>query len=658
MNQLERMRELIDKIEKADRAYYQKDDPIISDREYDELVIELTMLEKISGIHFNDSPIGKIPTDAKEELKTYRHSQPMLSAKKTKDIHEFGLFLRKKDSVISWKLDGLTLVLRYKQGNLVQALTRGKDGLEGEDVTHTVKEIRNIPTRVMCKEDFEVRGEGVISWDDHAILSKFTGKTTHPRNMVSGLVRSYLADIGKLNHVDFIAFELIKETNAPKTKVEQLKFLKDKGFDVVEHFLLKDTPIKEITDFVENWQPSLVNYPVDGLIGEYNDIDYGKSLGATAHHEKRMLAYKWNDELKETVFRGVQLNTTRTGKVSICALFDPVKIDNTKFQRASLHTLENFRKLKLGVGDIITVYKANKIVPQVAENKMMSGTYELPKFCPSCGERLVVKTFETNTEYLYCPNESCVARSANKISSYCSAMGIHGISSTKAEDMVAYGWIGHYKDIYHLGLHRNEICDNPKFGLNWYDQVQGEIEKSKDTLMKHFLHGLGIPRLGKTAAEQLHTYFYGDITEFLKGVEEGFSFSRIDGIDQSVETEIYKWFENTYNVNMIKELLTELNFMGVSRINNPEGNPFEGKKVAISGTYKNFTHALMKDLLQSMGATVYTEGLQDAEFLVYGTMPNSQMVGAAIERSVTLVSEEGFAKMLGMNQWKEWLNTF
>ncbi len=649
MNQLEKMRELIDKINKADEAYYKKDAPIMTDREYDEAVIELTMLEKVSGIHFNDSPIGKIPSDAKEGLKTERHTKPMLSAKKTKDINEFALFIKKKDSILSWKLDGLTLVLRYKQGNFVQALTRGKDGLEGEDVTHNVKEIRNIPSRVSCKEDFEVRGEGVISWKEYEFLSKFTEKTTHPRNMVSGIVRNYVPDIGKLSHVDFVAFELIKDKNTPETKAEQLKFLADSGFSVVENFLVKDAKIEEIKEFIENWQPEEFKYPVDGIISEYNNLKYGKSLGATAHHEKRMLAFKWGDEVKETIFRGVKLNTTRSGKVSITALFDPVIIDGTKFQRASLHTLENFRSLRLGIGDTITVYKANKIVPQVAENKMLSGTYQLPKFCPSCGEELITRRFDTETEYLYCPNEDCVARSAAKITAFCNALGIHNITTTKMEDMVAYGWVGHYKDIFHLDLYANEICDNPRFGGNWFAEVREGIERAKKAYMQNFIHALGIPRIGKSAANALHTYFYGDVLKFLEAVNEKFNFSHIEEISEAAEAEIYKWFENSYNLNMFKELMAEFEFFGVTKAKNPEGNPFEDKEVAISGTYKSFDFRGIQELLESLGAKVHTDNLGKAEFLIYGSMPNSEMLAEAIRNSVTLISEASFVKMLEQN---------
>lgn len=649
MNQLEHMRTLIEKIKLADEAYYKNDTPIMTDREYDEIIIELKMLEKITGIKFNDSPIGKIPSDAKEGLKTERHTKPMLSAKKTKDIDEFAMFIRKKDSVISWKLDGLTLVLRYKQGNFVQALTRGKDGLEGEDITHNVKEIRSIPMRVSCKEDFEVRGEGVISWKDYEFLSKFTDKTTHPRNMVSGMVRSYIPDIGKLSHLDFVAFELIKEKDEPQTKVEQLKFLSELGFSVVEHFLVKDAKIEEIKEFIENWEPEEFNYPVDGIITEYNDMAYGRSLGATAHHEKRMLAFKWADELKETYFRGVKLHTTRTGKVSITALFDPVIIDGTKFSRASLHTLENFRNLRLGIGDIITVYKANRIVPQVAENKMLSGTYELPRFCPSCGEELIVKHFDTETEYLYCPNEDCVARNAAKITAFCNAMGIGNITATKMEDLIAYGYIGHFKDIFHLELYEDEIRDNPKLGGKWYNEVIEHINTAKKTYMHNFIHALGIPRVGKSVANALHTYYYGDIHKFIEALNKKFAFSHIEGVSEAAEEEIYKWFGSSFNMNMFKELMAEVEFYGVSKAKKPNGNPFEGKKVAISGTYKHFDINGMRELLSSLRAQVREKDVEKADYLVYGSMPNSEMLAEAIKNSVTLISEDSFVKMLEQN---------
>ena len=300
MNNVEKMKQLISKINAADKAYFGNDAPIMTDLEYDKLVLELTMLEKITGIHFADSPIGKVPSDAKQELETVKHTKPMLSCNKTKSVEDIVEFANGREIILSWKMDGLTLVLRFENGRFKQAITCGSDGLVGEDVTHTVKNFRNIPLAVPCKESFEVRGEGVLSYEDFNILAKLSPSNTHLRSIASGAVRSITADLGRLSHLDFCAFELIKE-NAPATKKEQLEFLKENNFDVVEHTLIADgTSAEEIKSIIAKWTPDGFGYPVDGLVAEYNDIAYGKSLGATAHHEKRMLALKWKDEIKLT----------------------------------------------------------------------------------------------------------------------------------------------------------------------------------------------------------------------------------------------------------------------------------------------------------------------------------------------------------------------
>ena len=415
MNDIQRMKELIEKITAADVAYFQKDAPIMSDMEYDKLVLELKMLERATGIHFANSPIGKVPSDEKAGLKTVQHTKPMLSCRKTKDVNELVEFAGDRDIVLSWKMDGLTLVLRYEKGKLIQAITRGAEGVIGEDVTHTVKNFRNVPLIVPCKESFEVRGEGVLSWEDAQILTKLgESNATHPRSIASGAVRSVTENLGKLTHLDFFAFELIKE-GSHATKIGQLEFLKENNFAVVEHKLVSPGDRHDdVAECIAEWIPEGFAYPVDGIVAEFDDLAYGKSLGATAHHEKRMMALKWKDEVKETKFRGVELRTTRTGIVSIIGLFDEVVIDGTRVHRASLHNLSNFEKYKFGEGDIIKVYKANMIVPQIAENRMMSGTYELPEFCPCCGERLTVQTSQGGVRNLYCPNENCLARHAKK----------------------------------------------------------------------------------------------------------------------------------------------------------------------------------------------------------------------------------------------------
>ncbi len=651
MNNLFRMRELIEQINAADKAYFLEDKPIMSDKEYDALVQELNELEKSTGIHFKNSPIGKVGGEVKNGLTPVNHSKPMLSCNKTKDIKELIDFARHKDVVISWKMDGLTLVLRYDKGEFKQAITRGHDGLIGEDVTHTVREMRNVPMHIPCKEAFEVRGEGVLSFEDFNILSRLGERATHPRSIAAGAVRSLTADRGKLYHIDFIAFELIKE-EAPATKTEQLKFLKENNFLVVEHSLISsDKKDAEIYDQITSWTPDGFAYPVDGIVAEYNDIAYGKSLGATAHHEKRMLALKWKDEVKMTVFRGVSLHTTRNGAVSIVGLFDEVTIDGTKVRRASLHNLSNFEKYQFGVGDMISVYKANMIIPQIAENLTRSGTYELPKYCPSCGEELTIKITPGGIKELYCPNTECIARNANRIARFCdkNAMNINGLSATTIEKMVAYGWVRNFKDLYNLKIHADSIISTPGFGIDRYNAIIDEIERSRKCYMYQFLVGLGIPLLGPEAAKKLQQYYFGSMVEFEKAIKQEFPFYHIDGISEALNRAIYEWYGKTNNQNTLRALMAELEFIGLPKTVVGNKNPFMDKKIVVTGTFENFDRQTLLELLSSFGALCSNSISKSTDFLIYGAMPGSKKVGLAMEYGVTMISEQKFAEILEQN---------
>lgn len=648
MNELQKMKELIAKIKEADAAYFQKDEPIMSDREYDRLVLELKMLERTTGIHFSDSPIGKVPGDEKAGLKTVRHTKPMLSCNKTKNARDIVRFAGKRDVVLSWKMDGLTLVLRYENGNFSQAITRGSGGVVGEDVTHTVKHMRNIPLVVPCKENFEVRGEGVLSWEDARILSRLGGTTAaHPRNVAAGAVRSLVPDRGKLAHLDFFAFELIKE-ESPATKAEQLTFLRENYFFVVEHKVIPFEEGRDLLADVENWVPDGFAYPVDGIVAEYDDIAYGKSLGATAHHERRMMALKWKDEVKETVFRGVELNTTRTGVVSIVGVFDAVEMDGTKVHRANLHNLSHFESFRFGVGDRILVYKANRIVPQIAENRMRSGTYDLPKYCPCCGEVLTVRVTPGGVRELYCPNEDCLARHAQKLARFCdkNAMDIDGLSASVLEKMMAYGWIRNFADIYHLEMHRDDILSRPGFGMDWYNGVQAAIEKSRRCHMHQFLSGIGIPHIGPEAARILHRYYYGSMDDFLRDAAVEFPFFHISGISELQTRKIHAWFEDAKNVRAMRTVMAELTFLGKNRELEGKNNPFADTTVAVTGTFDGFTREGILELLTSLGADVTEEITADTDYLIFGAVPSGRKVSLAMQYGVNVISEKGLSEML------------
>lgn len=432
---LERMRELIEQLTEADIAYYKNDAPIMTDLEYDRLTEELASLEHDTGLVLSDSPTQKVSGEILESLAEVRHTKPMLSAGKTKSIEDLIRFAAGRAVLLSWKMDGLTLVLRYEYGKLKQAITRGREGIIGEDVTHTVRTFRNVPLTIPTKESFEVRGEGVISWENfRRINASLEEPYTHPRNLASGSTRKLDAGEASKRRLEFWAFELVSDHLEPESKFAQQQFLQRSGFSVVPYiFLDAGHSGQDIRDTVADMEPKDFAYPVDGLVMEYEDLRYGKSLGATGHHENRLIALKWADELYSTRFRGVELATTRTGMVSITGLFDPISIDGTLVSRAYLHNLDIFDEFQFGIGDEISVYKANMIIPQIADNKTQSNTYMLPMTCPCCGKPLTVKYTSGGTRQLYCGNPHCAAKLVQKFAHFCekTRMNIEGLSAQR-----------------------------------------------------------------------------------------------------------------------------------------------------------------------------------------------------------------------------------
>lgn len=363
---IEEMKRLIERIREADNAYYGKDDPILTDREYDQLYSELQQLEEKSGVILASSPTKRVPGEVLSELRSVIHTKPMLSADKTKSLDDIYRFIGGHKMVISWKLDGLTLVLRYEDGELKQAITRG-NGLEGEDVTHAARVVQNVPLRIPCTEALEIRGECVISWANFNAVNEEQGNAyAHPRGLAAGSIRKLDAEASRRRKLEFMAFDLISSHLGGRTKYEQLCYMKKMGFSVVGYSMLAANASRESLEQAVAWyQPKHYAYPVDGVVFEFDDLAYGRALGATGHHENRLMALKWQDTLYETTFRRLEIATTRTGMVSLTGVFDDVEIDGTTVNRAYLHNLDNFKKLALGPGDRISVYKANLIIPQI-----------------------------------------------------------------------------------------------------------------------------------------------------------------------------------------------------------------------------------------------------------------------------------------------------
>ena len=648
-NPVKRMKELIALIKEADTAYFKNDSPKLSDREYDLLVNELKDLEAASGLVFADSPSKRVSGETKKTLTTVLHTKPMLSANKTKSVAEVANFIGTQEALLSWKLDGLTLVLRYKNGILEKAITRG-NGSEGEDVTHTVKYFRNVPSKIPYRDYLEVRGEGVLSWADFEMLGKsMASGESHPRNLAAGIVRTSNADRGKCSHLDFIAFAIISDTEYTK-KIDQLAFLSGLGFDVVPHkFVPCVRNQEEFQEVVDSFVPDAYGYPVDGLVAEYNDIEFGKSLGATAHHENKLIALKWQDELTETIFRGVELITTRTGTVSIVGLFDTVVIDGARIHRASLHNLSVFEKYKFGIGDKISVYKANMIIPQIAENKTQSGTFVLPKFCPCCGETLTVKYSMSGVKDLYCPNTECIARNAQKIARFCDkkAMNIEGLSAVSLEKLMAFGWIKNFYDLYHLDEYRESIANTPGFGISSFEKMWNAINASRKTSLGKFLLGVGIPLLGPQAAKILDTYYYGSWDMFEEALQHNYAFSHIEGISPLLEKNIYKWYKNEAEEKLWRPVLNEVKFNERKhRSSGDKFSSFTDMNVVVTGTITGMTREKINEVLTLLGAIVSNSVSKNTDYLIVGAAPGGKKLSAAIKNGTKIITESQFLTML------------
>lgn len=646
----ERMQNLIAAITQADTAYYRDDRPIMSDREYDALVDELQELETRTGVILSGSPTQRVPGEILEELTPVRHTKPMLSADKTKSIEDLVKFAGTQPVLLSWKMDGLTLVLRYQNGRFQQAITRGTNGLVGEDVTHTVRTFLNVPMEIPETGDFEVRGEGVISWENFARLNASLEEPyTHPRNLAAGSVRKLDANESRKRCLEFFAFELVSDYLEPASKVSQQQFLEANGFTVVPYVYL-DThgDAEQIRTAVNSFRPKEFAYPVDGLIMEYEDIQYGKSLGATGHHENRLIALKWADELYETHFRGVELATTRTGMVSITGLFDPVEIDGAMVSRAYLHNLDIFDEFQVGVGDAITVYKANMIIPQIADNKTMSNTYVLPMTCPCCGEPLTVKATSGGTRQLFCENPSCSARLVQKFVHFCekTRMNIEGLSEKTLEQMLSHGWIHNFGDLYTLEQHREEFISTEGFGEKSFERLQASIEKSRHRTLAQFIAGLGIPMVGRHAGRDLNRYFHGSWEAFEQAIQDGFDFTQLPDFGETMHNNIYTWYADQEAAKLWRPLLDHIEFMKEDQpMENTMNNPFAGKTVVATGKLENYTRDGIQMKLLSLGAKPASSVTKKTDYLIVGEKAGSKLA-KALQLGIRTLTEEEFEAML------------
>lgn len=646
---LNKMKSLISQLLRADEAYYGKDDPIMTDLEYDRLYGELEQLERETGVVLAASPTQRVSGEVLESLTAVTHTKPMLSADKTKSVQEIHKFIGRRKTVVSWKLDGLTLVLRYEGGRLVQAITRG-DGFKGEDVTHTVRVMGNVPLVIPCSEPLEVRGEGVISWQNFKELNESLDEPySHPRNLAAGSIRKLDAAESRKRRLEFLAFDLISEDLGGTTKWENLRFLTQMGFTTVGYSLLAEgTSQDALEQAIACYRPEDYSFPVDGLIFEYDDLAYGRSLGATGHHENRLMALKWADTLYETTFRSLEVATTRTGMVSLTGVFDDVEIDGTIVNHAYLHNLDIFKQLALGPGDKISVYKANMIIPQIAENHTKSGGCPIPTVCPCCGEMLMIHTSPGGTQQLYCENLDCPARLVRKFVHFCSKtrMEIEGLAEQTLEVFVEHGWVKNFGDLYELDRHKADIVACPGFGEKSFARLQQAIDNRRTCTLNQFIAALGIPEVGRHAGRILNRHFGGDWDAFEQAIRDGYDFTQLEDFGKVMHDNIYAWYHNAEEAKLWHPALKHITFLK-KETTMPEtnNNPFAGKTVVATGKLINYSREGIQLKLLGLGAKPASSVSKKTDYLIVGENAGSKLT-KALSLGVKTLTEREFEDML------------
>ena len=587
---ISRMKELSAILKQASRAYYQGAGEIMSNLEYDRLYDELSSLEKQTGISLAGSPTETVGYEVLSALPKERHAKPMLSLDKTKDVEGLRSFLGSQKALISWKLDGLTVVLTYDGGTLVKAVTRG-NGEVGEVITPNARVFENIPLRIAFNGHLILRGEAVIGYHDFEQLNEeipdAEARYKNPRNLCSGSVRQLDSRITAKRHVRFYAFALVEAADADfhNARSEQFDFLQSQGFDVVEHYPVTAETLDERVDFFRG-RISSQDIPSDGLVLTYEDIAYGESLGSTAKFPRDSFAFKWTDETASTKLVMIEWSPSRTGLINPVAVFEPVELEGTTVSRASVHNISIMESLELGVGDIIEVYKANMIIPQIADNVTRSGAAAVPDMCPACGGPTQIKALG-DVKTLYCTNPDCPVKQIKSFALLTSrdALNVGGLSEATLEKLLAHGFIREYSDLFHLDRYREEICALDGFGVKSYENLQESIEKSRKTTPGRILYSLGIPNVGRRTAMIICSSFGEDLERVRHAQMQ--ELAGIDGIGEVIAESVIRYFSDEKHNRELDDLFKELRPEAETK--NSE-QIFAGMSFVITGAVSHFTN--------------------------------------------------------------------
>ncbi len=650
---MERMKELVAQLNAASKAYYAEDREIMSNFDYDRLYDELEQLEKETGVTLSNSPTINIGYEAVEELPKERHESPMLSLGKTKSREELQDWLQGKEALLSWKLDGLTVVLTYREGKLAKAVTRG-NGEVGEVITNNARTFQNLPVSIAYQGELVLRGEAVITYSDfekiNAEIMEEEDKYKNPRNLCSGSVRQLNNEITAKRNVRFYAFALVKAEGVDfsNSRMRQFSFLREQGFDVVEHLLVKPETIQEAIAAFEKKVESY-DVPSDGLVLSYDDIAYGQSLGRTAKFPRDSIAFKWADELRETTLQEVEWSPSRTGLINPIAVFEPVELEGTTVSRASLHNISILRGLKLGIGDKITVYKANMIIPQIAENLTCSDNVEIPAACPVCGKETVVKSVN-DTESLYCTNPACAAKKIKAFTLFVSrdAMNIDGLSEATLEKFISMGFIHEFADLFHLSAHKEQIVEMEGFGEKSYANLEASVEKARKTTLPRLIYSLGIANIGLANAKMLCRQFDYRLDALMDADAE--ALGETEGIGEVIAAAFVAYMAQPENREMLARLAEELD------IEIPETDAgslsLNGLSFVITGSLNHYgSRNELKEEIEKLGGKVTGSVTSKTECLINNDVTSSSSKNKkAKELQVPILSEEEFIqKYVGGN---------
>jgi DNA ligase (NAD+) len=647
---LTQIRELVEKLNKARKTYEQENREIMSNYEYDKFYDELLLLEKETGIVLSNSPTINVGYEVISELPKVRHDSPMLSLDKTKDIQVLKSWLGKQQGLLSWKLDGLTIVLTYVGGKLEKAVTRG-NGEIGEVITNNARVFKNIPLNINYTGELILRGEAVIKYSDFEVINSeiedVDAKYKNPRNLCSGSVRQLNNEITAKRNVHFFAFALVStsdETESINSRQGQMLWLKNLGFDIVEAKKVTGETIEEVV----NWFSESVkhnDFPSDGLVLTFDDIAYGKSLGRTAKFPKDSIAFKWEDEIKETKLVEIEWSASRTGLINPIAVFEPVELEGTTVSRASIHNISIMESLELGIGDTIQVYKANMIIPQIANNLTRSGNAPVPENCPVCGNPTAIRK-ENDVKALFCYNNNCLAKKIKSFTHFVSrdAMNIEGLSEATIEKLIAKGMIKELADIFHVEGYKDEIITMEGFGEKSYHNLITSINKARSTTPAKFLYSLGIINIGLSNAKLICKEFKNDFEQVRNA--DSASLMAIPGVGDVIAEAFVSYFESLDNQIIVDDLLKEV--ILVKSEENKEEQTLAGKTFVITGSVEHYANRnALKELIEQKGGKVTGSVTAKTDYLINNDiLSNSSKNQKAKELGVPIITEDEFDQMI------------